>query len=87
MTDMEAFLENSVKTKDFKHENILSVLGIAIVREKPFAAFPFMANRSLLEFVRNQKNVRKYVQVAQFHVKALKPLFTVYMIVHVLDTF
>ena len=47
--------------KDFKHPNVLGLLGISIDtedNETPLVVLPFMENGDLLSFLRNDNNVR-----------------------------
>ena len=37
----------------FKHENIMSLIGVCIDGEMPLLIMPFMSNGSVLDYVRN----------------------------------
>ena len=43
--------------KDFKHPNVLPLLGVVIKENIPLVILPFMDNGDLKTFVSNDKNV------------------------------
>lgn len=43
--------------KDFKDDHVLSLLGIAILDNKPHVILPFMENGSLKDFTSDPNNV------------------------------
>lgn len=49
-------MEESLKMKHFDHRNILSLIGVCIeARPAPYIVMPYMANGSLLEFLRKER--------------------------------
>ncbi len=48
---MEDFLDEAIIMKDFDHENVLRLIGVAIENRKVFIVLPLMSNGSLKEFI------------------------------------
>ena len=40
----------------FKHENVMSLIGVCIDGEMPLIIMPFMSNGSVLAYIRNRKD-------------------------------
>ena len=55
--DVQEFLEEATIMKDFKHENVLSLIGVVIKNNKPHVVLPFMQHGDLRNFVGNERNV------------------------------
>ena len=56
-SQMSQMLEESVKMKDLNHPNILGLIGICIERgTAPYIVMPFMANGSLLAYLKQERN-------------------------------
>lgn len=56
-TQLSQMLEESVKMKDFDHPNILSLIGVCIATgSSPYIVMPFMANGSLLSYLKQQRH-------------------------------
>ena len=55
MDDLESFITESVIMKNFKHRNILGLVGVSIGVEdeiaKPYIVLPFMVNKDLKKFL------------------------------------
>ena len=51
---VESFLGEFFILKDLKHINILNILGVSTMNQKPCLLFPFMKNRDLRSHL--QKN-------------------------------
>ena len=50
-------MEESIKMKDLNHPNILGLIGICIERgTAPYIVMPFMANGSLLSYLKQERN-------------------------------
>ena len=50
-------LEESVKMKDFKHANVLNLIGVCIdAGPAPYIIMPFMHNGSLLHYLRKERS-------------------------------
>ena len=43
--------------KDFKHENILGLIGVAIERNHSYVLLPYMDNGDIKTFISNEENV------------------------------
>jgi len=49
-------LTNEIDTMfSFDHPNVMSLIGVSVHREVPFLIMPFMANGSVLEYVKHHK--------------------------------
>ena len=58
-SDIESFLSEGVMMKDFKHENVLGLIGVTMWSDdKPMIILPYMDNGDLLSYISNKKNVR-----------------------------
>jgi len=58
--DLEDFLSEGVLMIDFKHENVLSLVGIVYEPgERPLVVLPYMENSDLCSFVKRDDLVRK----------------------------
>nr|BAA81715.3 protein tyrosine kinase [Ephydatia fluviatilis] len=56
-SQISQMLEESVKMKDFDHPNILSLIGVCIaIESSPYIVMPFMANGSLLSYLKQQRH-------------------------------
>ena len=52
-----SFLEEAVLMKDFSHTNILSLIGIVVREERPYAILPFMEYGDLKSYIRDPEKV------------------------------
>ena len=57
MNSIEEFLKEAIVMKNFKHPNVLPLLGVVIKENIPYVILPFMDNGDLKTFVSNEKNV------------------------------
>jgi len=58
--DLENFLSEGVLMIDFKHENVLSLVGVVYEPgERPLVVLPYMENGDLCSFVKKNDLVRK----------------------------
>ena len=57
VNSIEEFLKEAIVMKDFKHPNVLPLLGVVIKENIPLVILPFMDNGDLKTFVSNDKNV------------------------------
>jgi len=46
------------------HPNVMSLIGVSVDREMPFLIMPFMANGSILEYVKHHKEERLHTSEA-----------------------
>ena len=55
MDDLESFITESVIMKNFKHRNILGLVGVSVGVEneiaRPYIVLPFMVNKDLKKFL------------------------------------
>lgn len=53
---MEDMLQESIKMKNFDHPNVLNMIGISLdAGESPQIVMPYMANGSLLTYLRRER--------------------------------
>jgi len=58
-------LTNEIDTMlSFDHPNVMSVIGVSVDREVPLLIMPFMANGSVLEYVKHHKKELLYTSGA-----------------------
>ena len=57
ITQVEEFLEEGMMMKDFQHEHVLSLIGVAIQGNNPRIVLPFMEFGSLKDFLKNTNHV------------------------------
>lgn len=56
-SQLAQMMEESLKMKDLSHPNILGLIGICIERgTAPYIVMPFMANGSLLSYLKQERN-------------------------------
>ena len=60
MNSIEEFLKEAIVMKNFKHPNVLPLLGVVIKENIPYVILPFMDNGDLKTFVSNEKNVSEH---------------------------
>ncbi|XP_069101372.1 hepatocyte growth factor receptor-like isoform X2 [Argopecten irradians] len=55
--DVQSFLEEAMRMKDFHHENVLTLTGICFgMDDMPLVVLPYMSHGDLLSYIRNAKN-------------------------------
>lgn len=55
--DVDSFIEEALRMKDFHHENVLKLIGICFgMDDMPLVILPFMKHGDLLSYIRNEKN-------------------------------
>ena len=59
------FLQEATLMKDFKHDNIMSLIGVVIEHDKAFVLLPFMENGDLRTFISNDGNVSSIKRLCQ----------------------
>ena len=57
MRDVIQFLEEATIMDEFKHENILSLMGVVLENNKAYVILPYMENGDLKTFITNESNV------------------------------
>ena len=55
--DVTQFLEEATIMKDFKHDHVLHLLGVAIDDDRVYVVLPYMENGDLKSFISNDVNV------------------------------
>ena len=63
MNSIEEFLKEAIVMKNFKHPNVLPLLGVVIKENIPYVILPFMDNGDLKTFVSNEKNVSEHKSI------------------------
>ena len=63
-----AFIEESLIMREFKHPNVLRLIGISVHNDTPCAILPLMSNGDLKSYMRQHGTVRrslltKYINV------------------------
>ena len=60
MNDLDLFITESVIMKNFKHRNVLGLVGVSVGVEneiaKPYIVLPFMVNKDLKKFLRFKRS-------------------------------
>ena len=54
-TDVKKLTKEIDTMVSFDHPNVMSLIGVSVDREMPFLIMPFMANGSILEYLKNHK--------------------------------
>ena len=53
---VDSMLEEGLKLKHFRHQNVLSLIGVCVeASPAPYIVMPFMSNGSLLSYLRQEK--------------------------------
>ena len=55
--DVTQFLEEATIMKDFTHQHVLHLLGVAIDDDRVYVVLPYMENGDLKSFISNDANV------------------------------
>ena len=60
MEELDLFIRESVIMKDFKHRNVLGLVGVSVGIEDekaiPYIVLPFMANGDLKGYLKEKRN-------------------------------
>ncbi|XP_072027469.1 hepatocyte growth factor receptor-like [Amphiura filiformis] len=66
-SDISNFLKEGIMMKDFKHDNVLKLIGVCIKDARiPLVVLPFMKHGDLLTYIRNPLNELTARQLLQF---------------------
>jgi len=58
--EMRTFLNEALTMREFRHEHVLSLIGIVIDCDKmPLVILPFMTHGDLLSYIRDDNNVSR----------------------------
>ncbi|XP_030856331.1 hepatocyte growth factor receptor [Strongylocentrotus purpuratus] len=68
LNEISNFLREGIMMKDFKHRNVLSLIGVCIISDTnmPYVVLPFMKNGDILTFVRDPSNELTARQLLEF---------------------
>ncbi len=56
--DFDGMIQEAIKMRDFEHPNVLGLIGVSIdvhVGGSPYIVMPFMANGSLLSYLKKER--------------------------------
>ena len=60
MDELNSFISESVIMKDFKHRNVLGLIGVSVGVEgdiaAPYIILPYMVNRDLKGYLQHKRN-------------------------------
>ena len=59
VSQIEEFLEEALMMEEFKHPNIMSIIGISFKDNKAYIILPFMTNGDLRTYVKEPSNVKR----------------------------
>ena len=55
---MDKFVEESTKMSRFKHSHVMGLIGVCLdTGSAPYIIMPFMANGSLLKYLKKERNI------------------------------
>ena len=57
MDRTQEFIDEGLIMTEFNHQNVLPLVGIVVSQNKPLLLFPYMANGTVNEYLRNNKYV------------------------------
>ena len=81
MDELNSFISESVIMKDFKHRNVLGLVGVSVGVEEdkavPYIILPFMANGDLKRYLKDKRTAAGRDVKALFKV-CIKVLFILY---------
>ena len=60
---MQSFLDEVIIMHRFRHQNVLAMLGLSVVDDKPYAVLPFMDNGDLKSYIQDSDKVSAVLQV------------------------
>ncbi|XP_054751348.2 hepatocyte growth factor receptor-like [Lytechinus pictus] len=68
LNEISNFLREGIMMKDFKHRNVLALIGVCIISDTnmPYVILPFMKNGDILTFVRDPSNELTARQLLEF---------------------
>ena len=56
-TEIEKIMEESLKMKNFNHRHVMNLIGLCLnAGPAPYIVMPYMANGSLLHYLRRERN-------------------------------
>ena len=58
--EVEMFVEESLKMSRFRHAHVMGLIGVCLDTDSaPFIIMPYMANGSLLKYLKNRERERE----------------------------
>ena len=62
-SEVDKFVEESLKMSRFKHAHVMGLIGVCLdAGPAPYIVMPYMANGSLLEYLKKQRNKLVFTQ-------------------------
>ena len=62
-SEVEKFVEESLKMSRFKHTHVMGLIGVCLdAGSAPYIVMPYMANGSLLEYLKKHRNKLVFTQ-------------------------
>ena len=62
-SEVDKFVEESLKMSRFKHTHVMGLIGVCLdAGSAPYIVMPYMANGSLLEYLKKQRNKLVFTQ-------------------------
>ena len=62
-SEVDKFVEESLKMSRFKHAHVMGLIGVCLdAGSAPYIVMPYMANGSLLEYLKKQRNKLVFTQ-------------------------
>ena len=64
--EVDKFLEESLKMSRFKHAHVMGLIGVCLdAGSAPYIVMPFMANGSLLQYLKKERNKLVFTKDAE----------------------
>jgi len=58
LAEVRRFIDEALRMKEFDHENVLSLIGVALDFDNlPLVVLPFMRHGDLLSYIRDESHV------------------------------
>ena len=57
--EVQKFLDEVMRMKSFAHPHVLSIIGICIMENQPYAVLPYMDNGDLKGYLQNKTQVHR----------------------------
>ncbi|KAG9509328.1 Hepatocyte growth factor receptor [Fragariocoptes setiger] len=71
--NVQSFLEEGLMMKDFKHENVLTLIGVAFESTGlPLVILPFMSHGDLLSYIRDDSNTPTVQDLIEFGIQVAR---------------
>ncbi|XP_059144020.1 hepatocyte growth factor receptor-like [Physella acuta] len=71
--ELQGFLQEALRMKDFNHPNVLALIGVCLdLDEMPLVVLPFMKHGDLLTYIRDEKNLPTIKDLIMFGIDIAK---------------